>query len=409
MNLFQLELIDETLIQCNDTAHHLIIDGYRASRTRLNWRNCGHFTYPSVNVFINRIQSLYEKYKTATSQYEFDQINAKMSKLVDNGVCKSCCLFILTNMKTITKYNEKFVGPRHKHSKITFQYFTFWDTEIMGNYFEHCLRYQIFADLILNRSRLWNELFVSLNGNMSKLESTCMNVIQQTQNDKIPNQIIVNYKQTTLLLFQVIRNIHLFNHKLWTVILKIRGMHLQHWLPFIEKQICHGLYSKSSYGIKCLYCFLIILCFAMHQMKRLKHKHNHIQLYDLKRITHWINNLKSIYEKSIAWRDDETDLLMSAFMLLKNESSADNMYKSFRLLSKKVCKEKKNDVECQNGKCRMRKRHGKMYKCGGCRVVRYCCKKCQKYDWNKNYHKLYCKKLQKMWKHRLKVVCDCHY
>lgn len=48
-------------------------------------------------------------------------------------------------------------------------------------------------------------------------------------------------------------------------------------------------------------------------------------------------------------------------------------------------------VKCQWYKCKKRKRDDSEWKkCSGCRIAYYCCRKCQKLDWNRGHHKRIC-------------------
>ena len=50
-------------------------------------------------------------------------------------------------------------------------------------------------------------------------------------------------------------------------------------------------------------------------------------------------------------------------------------------------------TQCESDLCHKTKRDGKMYICKGCFYVTYCCRKCQKRDWNQ-YHRHICEKLR---------------
>ena len=48
---------------------------------------------------------------------------------------------------------------------------------------------------------------------------------------------------------------------------------------------------------------------------------------------------------------------------------------------------------CEYSKCNAKRLGSELFRCGGCKVVLYCAKKCQKEDWAE--HKDFCKLLQK--------------
>ena len=53
-----------------------------------------------------------------------------------------------------------------------------------------------------------------------------------------------------------------------------------------------------------------------------------------------------------------------------------------------------HSVSCHNFKCKNNKILIKFKKCSHCRIMIYCSRKCQKYDWSVGKHRLQCKKLK---------------
>eukprot|EP01084_Bolivina_argentea_P272147 463270_1 len=66
-------------------------------------------------------------------------------------------------------------------------------------------------------------------------------------------------------------------------------------------------------------------------------------------------------------------------------------------ISKKYWKTYKASKECHSSKCNKIEFYQKgicFKKCGCCQIVFYCSRYCQKFDWSRGEHRLYCKKLK---------------
>ena len=53
-------------------------------------------------------------------------------------------------------------------------------------------------------------------------------------------------------------------------------------------------------------------------------------------------------------------------------------------------------IKCGNLFCNQNNKHNEWKKCARCKVIYYCSKKCQKYDWNKLKHRNICDMIIKL-------------
>eukprot|EP01084_Bolivina_argentea_P170494 295430_1 len=118
-----------------------------------------------------------------------------------------------------------------------------------------------------------------------------------------------------------------------------------------------------------------------------------------------ILNEKAVTLKNVIWKyvhyDKELLFERDAFYysLCFEEMYLDE-HESFAIFTKmaKHSKLKLKSVECQWKPCHKKndyKKNGRKFKkCKGCKLVRYCGTKCQKFDWNKGYHNQMCKHIR---------------
>eukprot|EP01084_Bolivina_argentea_P138348 243584_1 len=380
---------------CKRTAHAIFVKGYNHESARIhNIHNvCGHHKYKSIKSFISSIQDSVTQQKSTEDNEINDMFNNNIIDLIGAGCCKQCSLYIALKVKQILRVGLEYNIGTYLHEKYYIQTVDFdrdqYHITILRIYFTNCLQYFQIADLILNKSDLWIHLFMLLQLNIhmvdAKVNTYCK--YEQTQKQYMIEDLAKEYQQLTLLLFQIIRNICLFQEFHWKCIVSDRFKYIETWQKFVQNQLNHKLFSEgkvAGWGMPCIRCFFILICYALKYMKHSSSNYKRIHL--------WFSHLKqNIIFDSIS--------MMQKFSLLLDSEYAGELLKWFDGFAKQVCQKKWNTMQCQNGKCnrkRCDRKNRKFYKCKMCRIARYCSKKCQKYDWNKGHHKLYCKQLREM-------------
>ena len=79
----------------------------------------------------------------------------------------------------------------------------------------------------------------------------------------------------------------------------------------------------------------------------------------------------------------------------------DNIYEEYKVCYKDCIYKYRDRISCGNKRCGVnyydhknkKKTGNKWYRCNQCKIIYYCSRKCQKYDWSKFHHKLLCNKL----------------
>ena len=191
----------------------------------------------------------------------------------------------------------------------------------------------------------------------------------------------------------------------------------------ISKQSTHPLYEGISVMID--FCSVFNQYLGVYQ-KRLRSNHYliYLQLYKNRQDSYkLLSKLRSVngalrgcpmlfqmyaqYEMLQKWVEPLA-LAIRISMLQQHESmdvphilpinnipwNVMSAQKTMKKRLKKVIRMK----QCGWRKCnkiREKKRSNKWYKCKECRLITYCCRKCQKRDWNKGTHRNYCASFRK--------------
>eukprot|EP01084_Bolivina_argentea_P128168 226590_1 len=350
--------------------------------------NCTHNQYKSIAKFISKIDTLHKLRNKSTNDHEHEKITQLIDKLIGKGYCKQCCLYIIVNISELCSFEGDtiFSMNHQKYGTVHYGYHSFSRIATTQSYFVHCLSYPQIAMFIFNRSMLWIQVFNAVHYCMAEITHQCKSVSKQHQN------VVVDYEKLLLLLCAVIKHILLWKKFHWKALLRRAFPYLKGWVLFIQKQIDCDVHLNIS-GLQCMAYLYIIIIISLHKMETKWYRmSNHKQsLHDAKSVDTLRETLKKIVHKNYF---SGHKLLL---LCLEDKYQLDKSYKYFRHTIKLAHLIKRDEMQCQNIKCNMRRidtKNAKLYRCKNCNVVRYCSKRCQKYDWNKNDHKYYCNRLK---------------
>eukprot|EP01083_Nonionella_stella_P229622 812539_1 len=386
--------------QCVEFAKQFFINGYYAEKSRLNniHNECAHHKYSSTESFIEVIQYLNNKFKETDAGDENKQLTEEMHDLIGVGCCKKCCLYLISNIYQLTDYQKNVIAQHTYHDKTHTKQTLYCrvdqieDLSIAANYFVNCLFYLEFAHFVFNQSNLWSYFLLALNGMMSDVDRRCNLFHSQSVSDC--TDLDFGYGPLSVMLFQFVRNIKLLNKRHYESILGIHNVCIGHWLQFIQKQLDYGIWlhpQNKQFSTSSLYCCIVIICYMIQYIKTNEYNAN---IHGLDMIQQWLQRLKSN-----AHMDIPVVLLIHSCIALGKDESHQSLYDCFNDFAQDVYNMKWNDMRCYNDKCNVQRRelkHYKLYKCKGCRVIRYCSRQCQKHDWNQNKHRFVCRKLRKL-------------
>eukprot|EP01084_Bolivina_argentea_P038373 70943_1 len=392
--------------ESNRMSEFLFIKSYNLEKVKMKDidKACAHHKYVSTKSFISHIQRLASQLKYLIKKEKEKQglhILDTINTLTGDGCCKQCCLEIIltiAKMMPITDYIT-FVDCDNEY-----------DLLILAKIcFANCLQHLHIADLILNKSSLWIQLLKTLEISLEAVETHCKYNCELMKHRQLNNSELIClqgvYSRLLFQLSQIIKNISLFKEYHWKCIVSDRCKYIDSWLKFVQRQLDYSLFAEKEI-VKCGYpcitgsCFVILICFALKyiQTDTEKYKVIHKWFSDIRR-----NNIfEYMMDGNMYIESKQYGLIMrQQFIFLSDSEYVRTCLKLFHSLSREVYLEKWNGMQCQNMKCSRRRNvrknaKFKFKKCKLCRVARYCSKKCQKYDWNKQDHKLYCRKLKRL-------------
>eukprot|EP01084_Bolivina_argentea_P038371 70940_1 len=406
----------------NRMSESLFINSYNLEKVRMKDidKACAHHKYVSTKSFISHIQRLVSQFKYLNMKKEKgERVKIKsshildtISTLIEDGCCKQCCLEIILKIPQIMSTVKHHCRTDAKKK----YYITFvncdneYDLLILAKIcFANCLQHLHIADLILNKSSLWIQLLKILEINLQTVETHCKYNCELMKRHQLNDLELIYlqgaYVRLLSLLCQIIKNISLFKEYHWKCIVSDRCKYIDSWLKFVQRQLDYSLFAEKEI-VKCGYpcitgsCFVILICFALKyiQTDTEKYKVIHKWFSDIRR-----NNIfEYMMDGNMYIESKQYGLIMrQQFIFLSDSEYVRTCLKLFHSLSREVYLEKWNGMQCQNMKCSRRRNvrknaKFKFKKCKLCRVARYCSKKCQKYDWNKQDHKLYCRKLKRL-------------
>eukprot|EP01084_Bolivina_argentea_P038370 70939_1 len=378
--------------ESNRMSEFLFIKSYNLEKVKMKDidKACAHHKYVSTKSFISHIQRLASQLKYLIKKEKEKQglhILDTINTLTGDGCCKQCCLEIIltiAKMMPITDYIT-FVDCDNEY-----------DLLILAKIcFANCLQHLHIADLILNKSSLWIQLLKTLEISLEAVETHCKYNCELMKHRQLNNSELIClqgvYSRLLFQLSQIIKNISLFKEYHWKCIVSDRCKYIDSWLKFVQRQLDYSLFSEKEViksGYPCISCFVILICFALKYIKTDTEK------YEV--ICEWFSNLRGkIIVDCMRNANIKKELMMKQkFIFLSDSEYVRTCFKLFHSFSGEVYRQKWNAMQCQNMKCNRIRKNEKFKKCKLCRVARYCSKKCQKYNWNKQNHKLHCRKLK---------------
>eukprot|EP01084_Bolivina_argentea_P255329 429421_1 len=167
----------------------LFTKGYQVECDRMKDINirCSHHKYNSIHEFYKYLQKARKQRLTGYSN------NDPFTNLIGNGFCRKCGVYIMSKLIDITKYKTLF---KHRvHSCETD------DSEQKLYFFVNCMQYVSTANFVFNQSNLWIIMMLYL-GNI---------IMDMKQRIGFKMRNDGNYQNIAILLFQLIRNIHILN------------------------------------------------------------------------------------------------------------------------------------------------------------------------------------------------------
>lgn len=390
---FDFGLVFEVNLQWIDA---LTVKGYGLERKRIGnmTRDCAHYRFPSISCFIAHIQQLKKgmKEKDGVDPEEHDRLADLKEALFDDGVCQECALYITINMDKLLKRNKQCntmiknicCGNREVTESTMIEEFSFEVDDCLNGGCNlsmaiPCMQYVQCNKIIMNRRNLWmNHIFVGLNVMIFSIHHACKQHIDGKGHTEYLTATA--FSNLAIFLFQIIRNLSSWKRRHWKSLLRGNSELI---FDFIAFQLEHEFYLLHERGKFVLFSLLILMSKAVHKMHN-----NFVGALNITKLQEWCQRL--MMRNFQKFLDEET--LAVSFMFLNVPWFVGEMNHMINRRLRKVQDLKWKDMQCQRGKCSIRRNNSVLRKCGSCRCVRYCSRRCQKRDWNE--HKSQCRKLK---------------
>eukprot|EP01084_Bolivina_argentea_P051288 94344_1 len=346
---YEINIVPSSPTSVLEISKGAIGTGYYKERKRMKNKDneCSHHQFDSIQLFFMYIQKLALSKKSTHSDILYFQFDEGFVKLIGNGCCKQCVLYIVSNIEYFIKSDAFAVaGIRDR---------IFGDIENIAWYLVNCMQYQQTANFILNQSNIWKQM-IDIHGiSLNQLQNDTFKTMRDVNCDIIIND---EYVTVTLMVYQLLRNIKLLTNYHWSYII-LNGTYFNDLLLLIEQQLRTGLYDLYPYGQQSMYAMFAFTCYIFYHMKQIVKDHS--------KINKWIQSLKSIMQEDTDLLEKIRYELINSFISLQDEKYVTDIVYYFQDVVKEVHKLKWMDIQCQYGKCKKRRSdRKKFYKCISC-------------------------------------------
>ena len=382
---------DDIFVVSKQLNHVLTTIGYDVNNERLKniETECDHHNFKSSEAYILHIRKTMKKLHQSreTKPFIYKQIMSGMASIskIGYGWCQNCALIITSTIYKLIDDNTRTYYRKLNISKPNI-IMTQQQMLIISFYFVNSVYYPCFAKFMFHQSEyLWVGIFDALYFSM-EMARRCYVDGHETEcySDR--------YTAICMLSTAILRNIHLLKAAHWEKLCALdidRGYsYLDTWLGFMEQELKYRNYLQCKGGMAMMHCLFVFITMSLHTLKQQKNKS------EIKKLMRWIGKIEK-GEKYVN-KHVMSDVIPKSLAILKNEPDNDTLYDMFKQSGKQIWSRKWQDMKCQNVGCNVQRKYGKLYKCKKCKCARYCSRKCQKIDWNRNQHKKYCKKLKKI-------------
>eukprot|EP01084_Bolivina_argentea_P025467 47363_1 len=346
-------------------AYGFIVTGYIKSerkRILLTSSNCVHLNFKDLNrknphkYVADILSTIFTKRKTLSR----DQI-IYIRHLYGDGICQTCALYVFEKLINILNQKINVLTDNISESSIPFELLSLLNSLVLQHY--HICLY------IFKHTNIWKQIFV--------IFTELLRVISQ----------LTEINETTYWLFdsffalglQIIRHLYLLetnknsidNQRKWRFIInKYHSL----WIKIGCQCFKNSLYTKMDTGNECMFILIILLLRCYYFYKRFGHTSPFIETF---------------YQHLCPY-DPNLTILDLNLLYIKYD-----YVEGFRKMQKwfEIAKAAKwNNMKCDNPKCLVTRNLKDLYRCKGCKLVRYCSKHCQKRSWM--CHKIICFEIQ---------------
>eukprot|EP01083_Nonionella_stella_P176048 614896_1 len=329
-----------------------------------------------------------------------------------------------------------------------------WTLALLTN----MMQYPHLCDFVWNHSQIHTILLQELTLVLQTLTRGCVLECQRLNDPDLrddPNALFwidIDYNGIALIQLQLVKNLKLLSKDEWYRLI-VDSCTLTQWMVFVLEQLMFKVFcqeERKMFGYTVMINFTHLISYAFYYLvKYPKWKQKLLSNSGLHRVklNEWFKALEKLYLELKSGTQEDMDpvsgYVLCALICLQNDEfvvvkykemrrlseivfrvkwyetechnvSCDNRrfnvdkfclqndefvvvkYKEMRRLSEIVFRLKWYETECHNVSCDNRRFNvDKFYKCKQCRVARYCCRSCQKKDWNLN-HKYVCNVLMQL-------------
>eukprot|EP01083_Nonionella_stella_P148558 470509_1 len=391
------------------TAKSALIGGYKLERKRMfdMKQYCAHRSFPSVSDLLNRGKHLFHQFDRCNVTWgHIEDTREELHTLFGDGNCNQCCINLTSSFFTITarKYSDATgIWARNVYDN---DHKTNWIVALLTN----MMQYPHLCHFIWN-SQIHVTLLTELMCILTGVSRGCTLEIQRLNDADLrddPKALmwtrVIDYNVIMLLQMQLLRNLKLIKKAKWYTLIHC---YVIQWMVFILEQLVFRVFKqkeREAFGNSVMINFVHLICYAFYYL--VKYPEWKKKLFGNSRtnrfkISGWFEALESLWKDFDSREKDDMDpvsfYVLCTLICLQNDEFVVMKHKEIKRLSTMLFRVKWYEMECHNVCCDKRRFNvNEFYKCEGCKVARYCSKRCQKKDWNLYNHESVCNGLKEL-------------
>eukprot|EP01084_Bolivina_argentea_P263942 446932_1 len=233
-----------------------------------------------------------------------------------------------------------------------------------------CLLFYETSYFVFRQSNIWKTL-------LHEVELILLDNKDSNQKTMIQKNSEIPFIRVFRILYLFISNAHLLQKEQWSELLKVN------WINFLKSWI--KIYFTPTQNIwGCLFIINLLVSIGLRfGDKTLKSDWESMSTS----IFCMFESIKPRKKMIELYKTEEASVMLSAIF------ASSLLFDALVTDCKRASKMKWNHMCCYNKTCKIKRYEKRLYKCKSCNMARYCCKLCQKIDWNKSNHKMLCLQL----------------
>eukprot|EP01083_Nonionella_stella_P018578 51721_1 len=380
----------------------LLFTGYNdLERPRIKNIHCGHHKFEKEHhdpcaYFVNYLMSFLDKIEFANNDSNDISMNSMntIHDLAGDGICKRCALLLFIQLLNHNSIDKRTENKYHKEPKC-WMFGGKGKQNIQWIMKQSNTAYQSMAAMLFcivmahphicayafKHTHFWQNAFGIYYGLISATSQ--MKLGDDNEDSNLHHWLLFN----ALFCFslQIIRNMQYCGRIHFEYVVKVFYPKMVEAIPLYFK---NQVFLRHEQGKTSMVIIVIFFVYVHHYYIRLKAKLPNGIANTIEQFYGTLFPKGSNGQFMVLLNGEESIIRKNFFLIVEYN---DWLHQKMNVFLEKTKAQKWKDIPCCNQYCQMNRNVSKLRKCSGCKLARYCSRKCQKRDWYG--HKDICVKL----------------